>query len=98
MREVSIFDAKNKLSALVNDAAAGETIAITRRGVVVAHLTPPERDPTDTLPRTLAQLIANRNARAKADPKAAAPIPWEAIRADMEEEEEARIESWSKRP
>jgi antitoxin (DNA-binding transcriptional repressor) of toxin-antitoxin stability system len=84
MREVSVFEAKNKLSALVTDAAAGQTIAITRRGVVVAHLTPPGGPPTDEPSRTLKQLIAQRNALARAHPEMAKPIPWEELRDEMD--------------
>ena len=39
MREIGAFEAKNKLAQLL-DWVAGETVAITRRGKVVAHLAP----------------------------------------------------------
>jgi len=42
MREVPVFEAKNKLSALLDEVAAGAEIAITRRGRLVARLVPPE--------------------------------------------------------
>ena len=42
MREVGAFEAKNKLSELLHLAEAGEEIAITRRGRVVARLVPPD--------------------------------------------------------
>jgi len=38
------FDAKNRLSELVNRVVAGEVIGFTRRGVLVARLAPPEDD------------------------------------------------------
>jgi prevent-host-death family protein len=41
MTEVALFEAKNRLSELIDRVLAGETIAITRRGKVVAQLTPP---------------------------------------------------------
>lgn len=41
MTEVALFDAKNRLSELIDSVLAGETITITRRGKVVAQLTPP---------------------------------------------------------
>lgn len=37
---VSTFDAKNKLSALLDDVARGAEITITRRGVPIAKLVP----------------------------------------------------------
>ncbi len=41
MTEVALFEAKNRLSELIERVLAGETIAITRRGRVVAQLTAP---------------------------------------------------------
>ena len=44
MSEVALFDAKNRLSELIYRVEAGEEIAITRRGKVVARLMPPSRE------------------------------------------------------
>ena len=41
MSAVALFDAKNRLSELVDRVVAGEVIEITRRGKVVARLAPP---------------------------------------------------------
>ena len=41
MREVGLFEAKTKLSALVEEAGRGEEILITKRGRPVARLVPP---------------------------------------------------------
>jgi prevent-host-death family protein len=41
MREIGAFEAKNRLSELLRLAEAGEEIAITTRGRVVARLVPP---------------------------------------------------------
>ena len=41
MDTIGIFDAKNRLSELVERAARGEEIVITRRGEQVARLVPP---------------------------------------------------------
>lgn len=43
MKHVSLAEAKANLSRLVTAAEAGETIEITRRGGVVARLTPAAR-------------------------------------------------------
>lgn len=43
MKHVSLAEAKANLSRLVTAAEAGETIEITRRGRVVARLTPAAR-------------------------------------------------------
>lgn len=40
MREFGIFEAKNKLSALIDWVEKGEEIVITRRGKAVARLIP----------------------------------------------------------
>jgi prevent-host-death family protein len=42
MRTVSLAEAKAKLSEMVTEASRGEVIAITRRGKIVARLTPAE--------------------------------------------------------
>jgi len=39
--EIGAFEAKNRLSELLRRAEAGEEIAITNRGKVVARLVPP---------------------------------------------------------
>ena len=41
MNDVALFEAKNRLSELINRVEGGEEIAITRRGKVVALLVPP---------------------------------------------------------
>jgi prevent-host-death family protein len=41
MREVGAFEAKNKLSELLDLAERGEEIVITRHGKAVARLVPP---------------------------------------------------------
>lgn len=40
MNDIALFDAKNRLSELIHRVEAGEEIAITRRGKVVARLVP----------------------------------------------------------
>ena len=40
MRQISTYDAKNKLSELIDSVAAGESIEITRRGKPAARLVP----------------------------------------------------------
>lgn len=43
MRSVGLFEAKNRLSALVDRVSRGEEIVITRRGQKVAILVPADR-------------------------------------------------------
>ncbi len=44
MSEVTLFDAKNRLSELIDRVEAGEEFVITRRGKVVARLAAPLSD------------------------------------------------------
>ena len=44
MQEIGAFEAKNRLSELLRLAEAGEEIAITNRGRIVARLVPPLPD------------------------------------------------------
>lgn len=46
MPPVALFEAKNRLSELVDRVVAGEVIEITRHGKVVACLAPPATDAT----------------------------------------------------
>jgi prevent-host-death family protein len=59
---VGIFEAKNRLSELVERAARGEEIVITRRGQQVARLLPPEVSDTQAQARALAQRIRESRA------------------------------------
>jgi prevent-host-death family protein len=44
MRTVGLFEAKQKLSELVERAGKGERIGITRRGKLTAVITPPQSE------------------------------------------------------
>ena len=44
MRTVGLFEAKQKLSELVDRACEGEQIGITRRGKLAALIVPPRSD------------------------------------------------------
>lgn len=57
MTTVGIFEAKNRLSELVERAGRGEEIVITRRGEHVARLMPPRVPDTLAQARTLAARI-----------------------------------------
>ena len=57
MTSVGIFEAKNRLSELVERAARGEEIVITRRGEPLARLMPPEAPDALGQARALVQEI-----------------------------------------
>lgn len=54
---IGIFEAKNRLSELVERAARGEAIIITRRGEQVARLMPPQSTDVQGQARALAARI-----------------------------------------
>ena len=62
MTTVGIFEAKNRLSELVERAARGEEILITRRGEQVARLMPPEVPDAASHARSLAARIRGSRA------------------------------------
>jgi prevent-host-death family protein len=65
MREIGAFEAKTKLSALLDLVEAGEEILITRRGKVVAKLTPNTGGTNPTKARAAAARIRERAAMLK---------------------------------
>ena len=62
MTTVGIFEAKNRLSELVDRAARGEEIVITRRGEQVARLMPPRAPDAPGQARALAARIRRSRA------------------------------------
>ena len=60
MIEIGTFEAKNKLSALIEKAEAGEEIVITRRGQPVARLVPFREGRDRERARNAAQRIRDR--------------------------------------
>ena len=62
MTTVGIFEAKNRLSELVERAARGEEIVITRRGEQVARLMPPRAPDAPGQARALAARIRKSRA------------------------------------
>lgn len=72
MTAFGIFEAKNRLSELVERAARGEEIVITRRGEQVARLMPPRVQ--DALGQAQALAARIRRSRAGQAPGAGASI------------------------
>ena len=61
MTSVALFEAKNRLSELIDRVQAGEEFVITRRGKVVARLARPETDDAEARARdAIAGLRASR--------------------------------------
>jgi prevent-host-death family protein len=63
MREVGLFEAKTKLSALVEEAGRGAEITITKRGKPVARLMPPATHDAEAAKAAIERLRARRNER-----------------------------------
>lgn len=62
MKQVGAFEAKTRLGQLLDWIEAGEEIAITRRGKVVAHMVPPHADSDPERSRRAAARIRERRA------------------------------------
>ena len=65
MKEVGAFEAKNKLSELLDLAERGEEIVITRHGREVARLVPPTRSYSVEEARAAIRRIRERAEKAK---------------------------------
>ena len=63
MESIGAFEAKTHLSELLDRAARGETIQITKRGRPVALLTPPAVDQMTDLKQVVAELRQMRKGR-----------------------------------
>ena len=68
LREIGIFDAKARLSELLHDVEAGESLTLTRRGVPVARLVPvPKQAERASALRRLRELGSQAQAGGSAD-------------------------------
>jgi prevent-host-death family protein len=67
MRTVGTFEAKTHFSALLEQAAQGEEITITRHGKPVARIVPVDAVGDDRLERTVARLKTFRRGRRLGD-------------------------------
>jgi prevent-host-death family protein len=79
MAEVGAFEAKNKLSALLDRAEKGEEIVITRHGRPVAKLVPADGG----VDRSQAQAALQRM-RDRAVQAGLGAFDWEALKADRD--------------
>ena len=74
MRTVGTFEAKTRLSALLEQVERGEEITITRHGRAIARLMPVTPISRDRLEQTVARLKAFRRGRRLGDLTAKALI------------------------
>lgn len=72
MKHVSVVEAKSKFSALLTEVEAGEEIAVTRHGKVVARLVPDR-------PQSAADLFRDFWAEGPIDIKAPEDLPPEPV-------------------
>jgi len=80
MPEIGLFEAKNKLSALVERAEKGEEITITRRGVPVAKLVPTKPGFDREKARAAVKRLLELRAKLKGP-----PLTWAEIKAMRDE-------------
>lgn len=79
MIEIGAFEAKNKLSALLDRVERGEVIVITRHGKPIAKLVPD----TGEFDRSQAY-AASQRIRARAQEIKAGPFDWHALKSDRD--------------
>ncbi len=79
MDQVSVFDAKNKLSALLDQVERGGEVTITRRGKAVARLVPAV--PSNRAQSAAGRLRALRNGIAARGEK----LSWDEMKAFRDE-------------
>ena len=79
MQEIGAFEAKNKLSALLDRVERGEEIVITRHGKAVARLVPN----VGGIDRSQAWAAVER-IRARARNLKAGALDWDACKADRD--------------
>jgi len=77
--EIGAFEAKNKLSALLDRVELGEVIVITRHGKPIAKLVPD----TSEFDRSQAS-AASQRIRARAQQLKAGPLDWQALKNDRD--------------
>jgi prevent-host-death family protein len=77
--EIGAFEAKNKLSALLDRVELGEVIVITRHGKPIAKLVP-ERGGSDASQA----LAASQRIRARAQQLKLGTFDWDALKGDRD--------------
>jgi antitoxin YefM len=90
MKEVPLYDAKNALSALVQEVErSGVEIVITRHGKPAAKLSPLDALSAVAQSAALARLRALRDETARRG-CAAEPVAWETLKRWMRDEDDER--------
>lgn len=88
MREVALYDAKNGLSALVQEVEeTGEEIVITRHGKPAARLAPVTRSLTLEERQEAWAKLRDLRARIAANHPDAEPMDWESLKREMRNED-----------
>ncbi len=95
MKEVALADAKNRLSALVQEVEdTGEDIIITKHGRPAVRLTRPVRRPRtlEDQKKFAEEMSRLRDEQARLAPESAKPIPWETLKGWMYPEDAGSAE------
>jgi prevent-host-death family protein len=86
MKEVALYDAKNALSALIQEVEdTGAEIVITRHGKPAAKLTPAAPPPARIRAEAVERLRALRAEGARRHPQAE-PLSWETLKRLMRDD------------
>jgi prevent-host-death family protein len=80
MIKIGAFEAKNKLSALLDRVELGEVVIITRHGKPIAKLVP-DTEGSDSSEAS----AASQRIRARAQQLKAGPFDWDALKSDRDD-------------
>ena len=94
MRTVGLKILKNKLSEYVRLAAAGETVAITDRGRVVAEIVPPQPKAESVIERGIREGWIRPAVRGQDWPPKGKPVPGLTLEEILADLDEARKDPW----
>jgi prevent-host-death family protein len=94
MKTVGLKTLKNKLSAYVRAAAAGETIVVTDRGRPVAEINPPRPKPESVIERGIREGWIRAAVRGPDWPPKGEPVPGLTLEDILADLDEARKDPW----
>lgn len=94
MIRVGAYEAKTRLSELLDRAEKGEVFEITKNGRPVAKLVALNEDQQEAEARAAANQLLAWLEEAPPVSEAQAQLNWEELKRDMEEEDEERMSRW----
>ncbi len=88
MREIALYDAKNGLSALVQEVEeTGEEIIITRHGKPAARLAPVELSPSQEQREAALERLRKLQEKLALEGRGTEPVDWETVKREARNED-----------